>query len=70
MSTATNGDSTYTSSPKIELNDFLDKEPPEVTEAKALAKRYRMPFIDLLPPEQESPIDSDELAAIPVDLML
>lgn len=70
MSTATNGDSTYTSSPKIEINDFLDKEPPEVTEAKALAKRYRMPFIDLLPPEQESPIDSDELAAIPVDLML
>src|SRR6476660_1215894 len=45
-------------------------EPPEVTEAKALAKRYRLPFIDLLPPEQPSPIDHDELAKIPVDLML
>lgn len=52
------------------MNDFLDKEPPEVTEAKSLAKRYRMPFIDLLPPEQESPVDADQLAAIPVDLML
>ncbi len=70
MNTTTNGDSTVTSSPKIEISEFLDKEPPEVTEAKALAKRYRMPFIDLLPPEQESPIDTEELARIPVDLML
>lgn len=70
MSTTTNGDQTYTSSPNIQMNDFLDKEPPEVTEAKSLAKRYRMPFIDLLPPEQESPVDIEELAVIPVDLML
>jgi type IV pilus assembly protein PilB len=68
--TTTNGDGTYTSSPGIQVNDFLDKEPPEVTEAKALARRYRMPFIDLLPPEGDSPIDPDQLAAIPVDLML
>ncbi len=61
---------TKTSSPKIELSDFLDKEPPEVTEAKQLAHRYRMPFIDLLPPEQPSPVDHDELAKISVDLML
>ena len=58
------------SSPKIEIADFLEKEPPEVTEAKAVATRYRLPFIDLLPPEQPSPIDHDELAKLPVDLML
>ena len=60
----------YTSSPKIELSDFIENEPPEMTEAKALARRYRLPFIDLLPPEQPSPVDIDELAKIPVDLML
>ena len=58
------------SSPRIELSDFLENEPPEVIEAKQLARRYRMPFIDLLPPDQESPIDYEELAKIPVDLML
>lgn len=70
MSEQTQSETTFTSSPKIELSDFLDKEPPEVTEAKQLAARYRLPFIDLLPPEQPSPIDHDELAKIPVDLML
>ena len=44
--------------------------PPEVTEAKELARRYRLPYIDLLPPDGESPIDYEELAKIPVDLML
>jgi type IV pilus assembly protein PilB len=58
------------SSPKIELSDFLENEPPEVIEAKQLAKRYRLPYIDLLPPDQESPIDYDELANIPVEMML
>jgi len=58
------------SSPRIELSDFLENEPPEVIEAKQLARRYRMPFIDLLPPDQESPIDYEEIARIPVDLML
>ena len=52
------------------MSEFLDKEPPEVTEAKQLAHRYRLPFIDLLPPEQASPVDHDELARLPVDLML
>jgi type IV pilus assembly protein PilB len=56
-------------SPKIELSDFQN-EPPEMTEAKALAKRYRMPFVDLLPPEQPSPVDTEELARLPVELML
>jgi len=30
---------TRVSSPKIELSDFLENEPPEVIEAKQLAKR-------------------------------
>ncbi|MGB7068678.1 MAG: GspE/PulE family protein [Pyrinomonadaceae bacterium] len=57
-------------SPKIELSDFLENEPPEVIEAKQLAQRYRLPYIDLLPPDQPSPIDYEELAKIPVDMML
>ena len=55
---------------KIELSEFLDNEPPEVTEAKLLARRYRMPYVDLLPPDAPSPVDQDELSKIPVDLML
>jgi type IV pilus assembly protein PilB len=46
-------------------------DPPEVKEAKRLALRYRLPYVDLLPPGgQESPIDYEILAQIPVDLML
>ncbi|MGI8788993.1 MAG: GspE/PulE family protein [Pyrinomonadaceae bacterium] len=52
------------------MPDFLDNEPPEVVQAKELAKRYRLPYIDLLPPDKESPISYQELAGIPVDLML
>ncbi len=59
-----------TSSPKIELSDFLENEPPEVVEAKQLARRYRLPYIDLLPTDQPSPIDYEELAKIPVEMML
>jgi type IV pilus assembly protein PilB len=61
---------TRVSSSKIELSQFLENEPPEVIEAKQLARRYRMPYIDLLPPDQESPIDYEELAKIPVEMML
>ncbi len=56
--------------PRVEVAEFLDKEPPEVAEAKQLARRYRLPFIDLLPPEEASPVDHEELAKIPIDLML
>jgi len=59
-----------TSMPTVEVASFLDKDPPEVVEAKALAKRYRMPYIDLLPAEGPSPVDVEELARIPVELML
>ena len=56
--------------PTIAVAEFLDKEPPEVKEARLLAMRYRLPYIDLLPPEGESPVDVDELAKLPVELML
>jgi len=56
--------------PTISTAEFFDNEPPEVKEAKALAQRYRLPYIDLLPPDKASPIDYEELAKIPVDLML
>ena len=59
-----------TSSAKIELSDFIENEPPEVVEAKAMARRYRLPYIDLLPTDAESPIDYEQLAAIPVEMML
>ena len=52
------------------LRSLLENEPPEVKEAKLMAERYRLPYIDLLPPDKESPIDYEELAKIPVDLML
>src|SRR6187200_575619 len=55
---------------KIEVANFVDKEPPEVVEAKALARRYRLPYIDLLPADAPSPIDYEELAKIPVEMML
>jgi type IV pilus assembly protein PilB len=44
--------------------------PPEVRAAHALARRYRLPYVDLLPPVGESPIDYALLGEIPVDLML
>ncbi len=47
-----------------------DHEPPEVRTARQLARRYRLPYVDLLPPAGESPIDYAILAEIPVDLMV
>jgi len=47
-----------------------DHDPPEVVAARELARRYRLPYVDLLPPDGESPIDYSLLADIPVDLML
>jgi type IV pilus assembly protein PilB len=56
--------------PKMNSTDLLENEPPEVIEAKQMARRYRLPYIDLLPPDKESPISYEELAGIPVELML
>ncbi len=66
----TTQDEVNVSAPTIDVSEFIDKAPPEVVAAKEKARRYRMPFIDLLPPEQESPVDIEELAKLPVDLML
>jgi type IV pilus assembly protein PilB len=70
MSTQQNTVAPNVSSSRIELSDFLENEPPEVIEAKQLARRYRLPYIDLLPSDQPSPIDYEELAKIPVEMML
>ncbi|PYS99175.1 MAG: pilus assembly protein PilB [Acidobacteria bacterium] len=70
MSTEQDTVATKQSSPRIELSDFLENEPPEVVEAKQLARRYRLPYIDLLPADAPSPIDYEELAKIPVEMML
>jgi len=45
-------------------------EPPEVRAAKELARRYRLTFVELLPTDQESPIDYALFNEIPVDLMV
>src|SRR2546423_1199191 len=44
--------------------------PPEVRAAKELARRYRLPYVDLLPPVGDSPIDYSLLGEVPVELML
>jgi type IV pilus assembly protein PilB len=44
--------------------------PPEVRAAIELANRYRLPYVDLLPPEGDSPIDYAVLSELPVDLMV
>ncbi|MEZ5425298.1 MAG: GspE/PulE family protein [Pyrinomonadaceae bacterium] len=70
MENQPNGNRIMTSAPSIDVSEFVENEPPEVKEAKEKARRYRLPYIDLLPPDKESPIDYEELAKIPVDLML
>src|SRR5262249_21612005 len=45
-------------------------EPPELRQAKELARRYRLPFVNLLPQDGESPIDYSLLSEVPVDLMV
>ena len=44
--------------------------PPEMKAARDLARRYRLPFVDLLPPDRESPIDYELFTEVPVDLMV
>ena len=50
--------------------DLDEHQPPEVRAANDLARRYRLPFVDLLPPDRESPIDYTLFTEIPVDLMV
>ncbi len=48
----------------------IESDPPEVKAAKELARRYRLPFIDLLPKDHDSPVDYEQFNQIPVDLMV
>ncbi len=48
----------------------LEHLPPEVRAAKELASRYRLQFIELLPKDQDSPVDYTLFNEIPVDLMV
>src|SRR5947209_9667925 len=50
--------------------DGDEHTPPEVRAAKELARRYRLPYVDLLPPVGDSPIDYSLLGEVPVELML
>ncbi len=70
MENQTNGNTATINRPPLTPNSAVENEPPEVVEAKELARRYRLPYIDLLPPDQDSPISYEELAGIPVELML
>src|SRR6186997_2063645 len=45
-------------------------DPPEVRTAKELARRYRLSFVELLPTDQESPVNYELFNEIPVDLMV
>src|ERR671916_597953 len=56
--------------PAAALNGDDEHTPPEVRAALSLARRYRLPYVDLLPPVGESPMDYALLGEIPVDLML
>ena len=47
-----------------------EHQPPEVKAAKDLARRYRLPFVELLPTEGDSPVDYTLFNEIPVDLMV
>jgi len=47
-----------------------EHDPPEVRAAKDLARRYRLPYIDLLPHNGDSPIDYESFTEVPVDLMV
>src|SRR5688572_17755853 len=57
-------------SPIENVDQNGDHEPPEMKAAKELARRYRLPFVDLLPPDRESPIDYQLFTEVPVDLMV
>ncbi|HVG39914.1 MAG TPA: GspE/PulE family protein, partial [Pyrinomonadaceae bacterium] len=45
-------------------------EPPEIRAARGLAARYRLAYVELLPPDGPSPLDYTLLGEIPIDLMV
>src|SRR6266513_3858177 len=68
---ATGSDVIKSSVPSDDLSPLPEAaEPPEVREARDLARRYRLPFVNLLPQDGDSPIDYSLLSELPVDLMV
>jgi type IV pilus assembly protein PilB len=68
---ATGADAIKSGAAPDDLSPLPDvAEPPEVREARDLARRYRLPFVNLLPQDGESPIDYSLLSELPVDLMV
>src|SRR5690349_17348019 len=67
-----NEETVITAVPPIAANGSNGDEhlPPEMKAARELARRYRLPFVDLLPPDRESPIDYELFTEVPVDLMV
>jgi type IV pilus assembly protein PilB len=73
MKQFTEDEATQTSAPVIGVGSIGtedEHQPPEVRAAKELARRYRLPFVELLPTEGESPVDYTLFNEIPVDLMV
>jgi type IV pilus assembly protein PilB len=54
----------------LNMTAISAEDPPEVREAKDLARQYRYPYIDLLPSVGTSPIQSGLLNEISVELMV
>jgi type IV pilus assembly protein PilB len=54
------------------LNNTIisDDDPPQVREAKKMARKYRYPYIDLLSPASSSSIQAGLLNEVPIDLMV
>ncbi|HTG91061.1 MAG TPA: ATPase, T2SS/T4P/T4SS family, partial [Pyrinomonadaceae bacterium] len=67
-------DTARLTTPTVPLNGSQNGDdehtPPEMKAAQELARRYRLPFVDLLPHDHESPIDYQLFAEVPVELMV
>jgi len=67
-------DTARVTTPTVPLNGGQNGDdehtPPEMKAAQELARRYRLPFVDLLPHDHESPIDYQLFTEVPVELMV
>src|SRR5438876_811245 len=72
MKQLSDNETTATVPPVVENGNkpAAEPQPPEMKAAKELARRYRLPFVDLLPHNGDSPIDYNLFAEVPVDLMV
>ena len=70
MKQVSDTDKSVANPPLVSTNGDDEHVPPEMKAARELARRYRLPFVDLLPPDRESPIDYTLFTEVPVDLMV